>query len=403
MANAQRISKQTVFAKQSGLGTPATTGGQVLRRESAVFTKDTATYSNDEVVQHQQDTGDTHGVQKTSGKLDGVLSPLTYSLPFASLLRKDFAATSAITGMGITIASSGGGIYTITRGAGDFLTGGIKVGDIIRLSAGTFNAANLLKNILVISLTATVLTVRPLNAVAMVAEGPITGSTVTVIGKKTWTPTSGHTNDYWTVEECYSDVSKFEQFNDCKIASANVSIPATGQSKVSFDVPGLSRTRSTSATVVSPTAETTTNTLDAVNGLILCDGTATIITGAQFVITGNIAPGAPEVGSNATSDHQRGEIKVSGSFTSKFSGTALQAIFDAQSTVTLILVVTDGTSGVAEFISFVMPAIKLFGDAPDDAAEITRTYAFSAKYNSAGGASLASHATTLSLQDSLAA
>jgi hypothetical protein len=405
MANAQGLVKQTCFAFQSALGTPATSGGQIMRRTSSVFTQDKDTYSNNEIVSHQMSTGATHGIRKTSGKLDGLISPLTYSLPFAALIRKDFAATSAITSLSLTIASSGGGIYTITRGSGDFLTGGIKVGDVIRLSAGSFAAGNLLKNILVISLTATVLTVKPLNGVAMVAEGPITGSTVTVIGKKAWTPTTGHTNKYLTVEERYTDVTKFEQFTDCKIAAADITLPATGPATVSFDVPGLARTRSTAETVVSPSAETTTNVLTAVNGLVVVNGAATTITNAQLQITGNIAPGEAEVGSNSISDMIRGEVAVSGSFSAKFSGTTLQDLYDNETTVSLILVITDGTSGVAEFVTFVMPAIKLFGDTPDDgeAKEIVRSYPFTAEYYGSGGASLASHATIISHQDSLAA
>ena len=43
--------------------------------------------------------------------------------------------------------------------AGDFLTGGFKIGDVIRLSVGTFNALNLNKNLLIVALTATVATV----------------------------------------------------------------------------------------------------------------------------------------------------------------------------------------------------------------------------------------------------
>ena len=405
MAVAQGLVKQTVLAVQSALGTPATSGGRIARRTSSVFTSARDMYENNEIVTHQMSTGATAGIKRTTGTLDGLLSPLTYSLQLASLLRKAFAATSALTSLSLTIASLGGGIYTITRGSGDFLTGGIKIGDIFRLSAGSFAAANLLKNIQVLSLTASVLTVKPVNGEAMTAEGPIASSTLTVIGKKIYTPTTGHTNEYWTVEECYTDLSKFEQFTDCKIASADVTIPATGPATISFDIPGLARTRGTSATVVSPTAETTTNPLTAVNGVVVVNGAVTTITGAQFTINGNIASGEAEVGSNSISDMIRGEVAVSGSFTAKFSATTLQDLYDDQTTVVLILTVTDGTSGVADFVSFMFPAIKLFGDAPDDgeAKEIIRTYPFTAEYYGSGGASLASHATILQIQDSQAA
>jgi hypothetical protein len=44
------------------------------------------------------------------------------------------------------------------------------------------------------------------------------GDTVTgtVVGKKTLAPMTGHTNDYFTFEEWYPDISQSEQFVDCK-------------------------------------------------------------------------------------------------------------------------------------------------------------------------------------------
>lgn len=401
MPNALGLLKQTVFAKQSALNTAATTGGKIKRRTSSQFGLVKATYESNEIVSHQQSTGANHGVRSTKGKIDGLLSPATFSEQFYSLLRKDGAATTAITGLTLTIASSGSN-WTITRSTGDFLTGGIKAGDVVRITAGSVNAANLNKNMLVISLTATVLTVRPVNGVAMASDTSVASCTITIPGKKTWVPTTGHTNDYWTVEECYTGLARFEQYVDCKIAKGDVAIPASGNATVSFDVPGLTRTKGSSQTITSPAAETTTNVLTAVNGVVVVNGVVTPITGAQFSINGNIAPGEPEVGSNAITDMIRGEIAVAGSFTAKFSSVTLQDLFDNETVVKLFFVITDGTTGTADFITFVMSAVKLFGDDADDgeAKEIIRTYPFTAQLNGAGGASLADHQTIISIQDS---
>ena len=403
MPNAQGLLKQTVLAKQSALGTPATTGGKIKRRTNAIFTRNVDTYESNEIVSHQQSTGANAGIVKTAGKLDGLLSPTTWSEQFESLLRKQAAATTAITGLTLTIAASAPN-WTITRAAGDFLTGGIKAGDVVRITAGAVNAANLNKNMLVVSLTATVLTVRPVNGVAMASDTAVASCTISVPGKKIWVPTSGHTNDFWSIEEWYSDVPASELYTDCKIGKADVTIPATGNATVSFDIPGLGRTRSATQQIASPSAETTTNILTAVNGVIFANGLITPITGAQLTINGNIAPGEAEVGTNSISDLIRGEIMVSGSFTAKFSATTLQALYDAQTVIKLFLVITDGSSGTADFITFVMSAVKLFGDAPDDgeAKEIIRTYPFTAQINGAGGTSLADHQTIISIQDSQA-
>lgn len=407
MANEQGLLKQTVFAKQtSGLGVPATTGGKIKRRTSAVFSKMVDTYESNEIVSHQQSTGANAGIVKTSGKLDGLISPGTFTEQFASLLRKDAAATTAITGASLTIAASAPN-WSLTRAAGSWLTDGMKVGDVIRLSVGTLNAANASKNLLVVSITsATVMVVRPVNGVALAAEGPITGCTVTVVGKKTWAPTSGHTNDYWSVEEWYSGLGRSELFTDCKIAKADVTVPATGNATVSFDVPGLNRSENTSQQISSPASETSTNVLTAVGGLVLVNGAATAVTGIQFSIDGHIQPGEAEVGTNQIGDHIRGEISVSGQFTAKFSSTTLQQLYTGQTLFTIMVVLTDGNGAAADFVSFTVPQCKAFGDTPDDgeAKEIVRTYPFTAQIPSAtvGGPALAHNQTIISIQDSQA-
>jgi hypothetical protein len=68
-------------------------------------------------------------------------------------VRRAFTSVTAITGISITIAGAGP-TYTVTRSAGSWLTDGIKFGQCGRLTAGAFNAANLNKNLAVISLTA---------------------------------------------------------------------------------------------------------------------------------------------------------------------------------------------------------------------------------------------------------
>jgi hypothetical protein len=409
MPVAQGLLKQTVFAKQSALGTPATTAGRIMRRTNATFTLNRDTFESNEIVSHQQSTGANAGIVKVAGKLDALISPLTQSLQFASLLRKDFAApASAITTLSLTIGAASSGLNNVTRASGSWLTDGLKVGDVARITAGSVNAANLNNNILVVSITsATVFVGKVLSGTALVAEGPIASCTVTLQGKKTYTPTTGHTNDYWTVEECYADLARFEQFTDCKIAKADITIPATGNATVSFDVPGLNRTRSGAATVVSPSAETTTNVLTAVNGAVTVNGVVTTITGASVTIDGNIAPGEAEVGSNAIGDLIRGEVMVSGSFTSKFTGVTLQDLYDNQTVITLVLAITDGTSKTADFVTISIPQLKIMGDAADDgeAKEIIRTYPFTAQIpsSSVGGALLAHFQTICQITDSQAA
>lgn len=399
---AQSIDTHYKIVKQSGLGVPGSTGSVLQRRTAAVFTAPRATYQNNEIVDHQQSTGATAGIAQTAGKLSTLLSPGSYSILFAALLRKLFTATAAITAASVTIAGSGP-TYTVTRAAGSFLTDGFKIGDVFRLSVGTFNAANLSKNLQIVGLTATVATVIVLNSTALVAEGPITGSTLTVVGKKSFVPTTGHTNDYFTVEKWFTILAKSELFTDVKVASASLTIPNTGNITCDFDMPGLARTRGTSEILSSPTAASTTNVVAAVQGKILVNGTITPVTGLTLKIDGQIAPGKAEVGANQISDLTKGPVSVSGSFTAKFTATTIQDIFDNQTTASLLFSAADSLLAAADFISFGMSAINIFSDDDTDATEVERTYNFTAKINQAGGAALANDQTIITIQDSQAA
>lgn len=401
-AVAQAIDTQYKIVKQSGLGAPGSSGSQLTRRVSAKFGLSKATYENDEIVSHQQSTGSTAGVGQTSGALNCLLSPSTYSLLFAALLRKAFTATTALTAVGITIAGTGP-TYTVTRSAGDFLAGGFKIGDIFRLTVGTLNASNINKNLQIVGLTATVATVIVVNGSALVPEGVITGCTVTVVGKKSIVPTTGHTNDYFSVEKWFSVLTKSELYTDVKVASAEIGIPATGNCTVNFNMPGLGRTRGTSEVLTAPAAASTTNVVTAVQGRVVVGTTVTPVTGVTINIDGGIAPGAPEVGSNAISDHTRGIIKVSGQFMAKFTATTIQDIFDAQTITTLMVSAADSALANADFVGFTMSAIKVFSDDDDDGnSETIRTYNYTAQINGAGGAALANDNTIISIQDSAA-
>ncbi len=404
MAIAKGINKTLAYKIQSGLGVASSgSGGTALRRVTGMLDIAKATYSNNEIATHQQHTGDIHGIASTAGSVNGNLSPSTYKDLFASLLRKTFAATTAITGASITIA--GTGPYTITRAAGSYLTDGIKIGDIIQLSAGSFNANNLLKNILVTGVTALVITGTPVVAAStLTAEGPIASSTVTVVGKKTLAPLTGHTNDYYTFEEWYSDISRSHLFPDVQVASADITIPATGIVTSNFALVGLGGTTEAGTQVLTSPTGTTTNVVSSVSGFALVGGTRyATITSAQIKIDGQTAAGEAAIGSNTIADTNRGHIKVTGQFAATFDSDTLGTPFINETTTSLVLVLADSRTDNANFVTFSMSAVKLFSKTQDDGEkQIVRTYSFVAQFNSAGGAALANDQTILTIQDSQA-
>lgn len=404
MAVAQGINKVLSYKKQTALGTPAVgAGGQKLRRRTGGFNLTRETYTNDEIVSHQQSTGATAGMKRVAGNLDGLLSPKTYGPFICAALRKDFVAGSAATALSLTIATAVGnpGAFTVTRAAGSYLTDGFKIGDVIRLSVGTLNAANINKNLMIVGLTALAATVRPLNGAALVPEGPITGCTATVAGKKTWAPTTGHTDDWFTFEEWFADVTRSQVAQDVKTGTINIGLPATGNSTIGIDFVGLSRGLGSSQVLTAPAAETTTGVVGMVTGVVVVGETPYIITGAQVTINGGINQGEAEAGSNTATDVQRGRISVTGQFTAKFRSADLQQVYDDQTPINLILVLPVDASPASPFITFVLPKLKLFGDSGDDGEkEIIRTYPFTAELNGGGGAGQSTEQSILIHQDS---
>lgn len=403
MAVEQGQLKKLAYKKQTALGSSASgSGGQYLRRETAAFNLTKDKFNSNEIVTHQQYTGDTYGVSKASGTLSGVVSPATYKDFLASLVRADMAAVSAITGMSLTIA--GAGPYTITRAAGDFLTGGIKIGHVVRITAGTYTGTARDINLLVTGVTATVLTVVVPNGSTLTAQGPIASSTVTVTGKTTKVPTTGHTNDYYTLEEWYSTNSKSRLYTDMQVASAAISIPATGNSTISLPFVGLGRTKGGSQVLTSPTTETTSTILSAANAYILVNGTrTTVATSMSLTIDGKVTHGEPVIGSRTLSDVVRGEVMVSGTVTVQYDAETISDLFVNETAVSIICVLfADGTA-TSEFISFVIPRAKFFGDDIDDGKkQLVMTLPFTAELNSSGGAALANDQTTIGIQDSAA-
>lgn len=406
MAIAQGINKTIAYKKQSGLNVTASgAGGQLIRRETGMLMVQKDTYEISEIVSHQQSTGAIHGVAKSSGTINGVLSGASYQDFQGSLVRKAWVATTAITALSLTIAASGAN-YTITRAAGDYLAGGIKVGDVIQLSGGSLNANNITKNLVVIAVTATVITANVLNTGStLTAEGPIASCTVTVTGKKSWAPTSGHTSDYYTFEEFYSDLTRSAVFPDVQIGMMDLSVPATGLVSSNFSLVGLGAvTKSGTQSLTAPTAATTTNVMSSVSGAVYVGGVRyATITGINIKIDGQVNPGEATVGSNTIADVFRGRIKVGGSFTWVYDADTLGTPFESETLTSIMVVLSDARTDAANTLAFVMSAVKLFSNDPDDGEkQIVRTVNYTAQINGSGGAALANLQTIISIQDSQA-
>lgn len=395
---ASGLLKTTSWKKQSALNTAASgASGKTARRTSSVFKAERDTFESDEIATHHQSTGVAYGLQKADGKIDGLASSGTFADFFAAILEKDFAAGVVIGTQTITYGGTTPN-WTLT-GTGLMAGTGLKVGDIIRASGGSVTGNNA-RNFLITALTNTVATVFALDEDA-VSAGASTTTVLTVVGKKTNAPISGHTKNYFTIEEWYSDLSKSETFVDMRVSEVSVSMPATGNATIGIGFVGLSRVLGGAQVLTSPVT-TSTAIMSAANGALYMNGARQDnATAISVTISNNAANAGARIGSNIGAEVTTGRIKVSGSVTAQFDSTTLQALYNDETNIGITVCLTADNTGTSDVISLTMSRIKLTGDAPDDGEKaIVRTYPFTAEYNAAGGSGTANDQTIISIVDS---
>lgn len=399
MPTATGIAKRVVYKKETTFGTLAgATGAQTIRRVSSNFNLTKETYQSEEIRTDYQIADFRHGVRSVEGSISGELSSGAYSDFLASAVSRDFSAVTATALGSVTIAASGA-TYTITRTTGSYLTDGLRIGSVIRLTG--FNTNNNAKNLLVITLTATVATVVVLNGTTLTAETVASGGTYSVPGKVTYAPTTGHTDDSYTVEEFYSDIGQSEVYTGNKINTVSLALPATGLVTAEFGFMGQDlKQTGTAAYFTSPTAQGNNGIFAAVNGALIVDGAVVaLVTGLNININRNMTSEAV-VGSNVKPEIYEGRISVEGDFSTLFQDRVFADYFNNETEVSLVCAVTESSAGNANFMTFTLPRIKLGTDTKDDGEKgIVSQNSFTAlKGTGANGF----EATTIMIHDSAA-
>jgi hypothetical protein len=386
--------KETTWGQLAGA-----TGGKQLRRVTADFNLEKETYESNEIRTDRQTADFRHGVRSAAGNLSGELSPKTYSDFMAAVVARDFSAVTALSGLSVTIAASGD-LYTVTRSAGSFIADGIKVGNVVRLTGAGLNTNNSNKNLLVVSMTATVLTVKVLNGTPMVAEGPIASVGVSVPGKQTYVPKTGHTDDSFTVEQWFGDIAQSEVYTGMKVGSMAVSLPATGLTTVEFSFMGKDLTqKGTTQYFTSPTAQGTEGIFAAVNGAMVVNGQVVgLVTSADFTIE-RALENATVVGSNSTAEVFTGRITATGNLSAYFQDANFRNYFDDETPVSIVMALTTNNTAASDFVSFVLPKVKLNGHTVDDGElGLTASVPFQALLNDVTNTGLID--STVMIQDS---
>lgn len=401
MPIAKGTAKQVAYKRETTWGTPAgASGAKYLRRVTASFNLMKETYESGEIRTDRQVADFRHGVRSAEGSLNGELSAGTYADFMQSILARDFATVTPVASLSVTIAAGTAPLYTVTRAAGSWITDNIQPGHVIRLTAAGLNANNSAKNLLIVSLTATVLTVIVLNGTALTAEGPIASTTATVVGKTTFAPQTAHTDDSYTVEEWYSDIAQSEVYTGMKVNSVAVQLPATGLTTIDIGFAGKDLgVKGTSQYFTTPTASNTNGIFAAVNGAMIVGGQVVgLITSADFTIE-RATENAVAVGTNSVADIFTGRIRVNGNLSVYFQDATFRGYFDNETTVSVVLALAADNTATSSFISFTLPKVKLGSFTKDDQElGLVASTSFTALLNDVTSGGLP--ATTMSVQDS---
>ena len=411
MTIATGVDKKVVIAQQSALGTIAAVDAATaayIRRVTSNINLKKETYESNEIRTDQQVADFRHGARSVEGSISGELSPGSYEMPIESVLRKDWVAgVSDAANSKVAAANTATATGTFTRddAAGSWLGDGFKVGDVVRCTGFDPGVANNSHNFMITSLTVTVMTVYGLDGVGPVAETKGSAITTAVTGKKTYVPTTGHTNTYFTIEANHSVIDVSKVFTDCKFNNMAVKLPASGMATIDFGVMGLDGADYAGASApyfTDPTALGTEGILAAVNGVLVVNGAAVaLLTSLDFTVDGSVSLADAAVGSNARSDVMDGRVKVSGNMSVYLTDVTYFNYFKDETEIAILSAFTDSNDADAEFLAFSLTRVKI-GSSDDDDGEkgLTQSMSFTALLDTAGGTGEDTENTTISIQDS---
>lgn len=402
---AKGIAKTLALKNEPTYGALAgATGAQLLRRVTSTIDLNRDKYDSKEIRSDQQVADANLGTHRVAGNINGELSLATYKALFAASLRKAWTTGpvyTASTGDGLTVSNSGKTFTRVGGSSGSFLTDGFKVGMVVRVA----NVAGVTsQNYRITALTALIMTV---------AEAPGTDvgaadedATITTVGSMLWVPTSGHTDDSFNIEHHFSDISTVEVFLGMQVNQIQLGLPSTGNATFQAAMLGQDMNDDpngdTSAPYfTSPTAETTTEVLRAVNGkLRLAGSDVASVTGMNLTINSNIT-GDPVIGSNLIPEMFPGRVTVTGQFTAYYRDGDLMADFKNETELSLSMLMATAGGSPVDFMALSLSRIKLTGVTKDDGEKgLIQTVPFQALLRTDGGTGTAYEKTTIMLQDS---
>lgn len=395
------ITSNALADSASDLGT---SGAKKLRRVSSTLKLAKDTYQSNEVRSDRQISDFRHGKRSVTGSISGELSPGTYFDFIEAALRGTKTSAVALSETDLTSAAFDASASTVTFGGGNPVSLGLRIGHIVRFS-NLATTENNSKNFLILGFGGASnreVTIYP----APTTETADTGFNVTTVGKSIFAPSSGFVSRKVAVEAYHEDLSISRLFTENRVGGFTMQLPATGMGTIEIPMMGRDMevySGTDAPFFVSPTAETSTGIVAAVNGLLRVGGsTVGVVTGMNVQLNLN-ASADGVVGQNFVPEIFLGRANVTGQLTAFFEDETLINDFINESEISVLAYLTTSNDAAAQAMSIYLPRVKLSDADLQMQGEAGQSITLPFQALKADGSTAGDEATTIFIADTEAA
>lgn len=368
MAIQNNVTAEVVIGAESTFGTAPAAGlvtARKLRRVTTSLALGKDIYESQEARTDQQVADMRHGTKRPGGGIEAELCNTAYDDLIEALLRgawatgiTTLAATYTTIAAAVTSGNPGeaGSTGTLTWVAGDPLSLGYRLGDVVRLAGSGFGA-NENKNFRIIQFSGAsnrILTVTP----APTAVGAQAGTSISVAGKKL---SIGVTQPSFTIEQLLGDVDVSELFKGMRVGSGAFRVPPNGLATVSFGFMGQNMTvleGAGSPYFTVPVAIGTDGIFAGPQGAIRVNGVEQgVVTGLDINVDLGLSAD-PVVGRDTVPNIFYGITRVSGNVSMFMENANSLNAYINETEIDLVSMVTNGAEP-SNFLCFNMQRVKL--------------------------------------------
>jgi hypothetical protein len=351
----------TPNALDDPLTAPGPTGGQALRRVSSTLALAKNTYQSAEIRTDRQIVDFRHGTQRVEGNIAGEISLATYMELFEAVHRDTRTPGSTVDQAVLTSIAASASASTLTFGGGDPVVAGLSVGKVIRVTGtGTANDG---KNFTIVSFGGSSNRTVTVDPKPVDITTPVTTFTATAPGASTSPPSSNFVKRKFGFEVFHDDLNLARLYQECRVGSYRLALPATGMGTVEFTVMGRSQYNPpTGPYFTDPNPETGTSVLAAVNGSLYF-GSEKIGVATSADLTMTLTPTAAEViGQNYSAEIFLGRANMTGTVTAFLDSQDLINDFINETELSMLFTLNATSAPDSPAMSIYLPRLK-FGTA----------------------------------------